>query len=71
VVNETTRQEKDTMKRAIVITVGSPKESLGAMKLSRWHAGGDPLQRYSFAQRLMRYGATYGRLAVNHLSGRG
>jgi hypothetical protein len=30
--------------------------------LIQQHAGGDAAQRYSFAQRLMRYGATYGRL---------
>ena len=26
------------------------------------HAGGEPTQRHRFAQRLMRYGATYGRM---------
>lgn len=37
--------------------------------LIQQHAGGDPTQRYSFAQRLMRYGATYGRLAEDACNG--
>ena len=37
--------------------------------LIQQHAGGDPTQRYSFAQRLMRYGATYGRLAEDGCNG--
>lgn len=37
--------------------------------LIQQHAGGDPVQRYSFAQRLMRYGATYGRLAEDACNG--
>lgn len=37
--------------------------------LIQQHAGGDPTQRYSFAQRLMRYGATYGRLCEDECNG--
>ena len=37
--------------------------------LIQQHAGGDPTQRYSFAQRLMRYGATYGRLQEDQCNG--
>ncbi len=37
--------------------------------LIQQHAGGDPTQRYSLAQRLMRYGATYGRLAEDACNG--
>lgn len=37
--------------------------------LIQQHTGGDPAQRYSFAQRLMRYGATYGRLAEDACNG--
>lgn len=37
--------------------------------LIQQHAGGDPTERYSFAQRLMRYGATYGRLAEDACNG--
>lgn len=37
--------------------------------LIQQHAGGDPTQRYSFAQRLMRYGATYGRLVEDACNG--
>ena len=37
--------------------------------LIQLHAGGDPTQRYSFAQMLMRYGATYGRLAADACNG--
>lgn len=29
-------EAKPEMKKAVVVTVGSPKESLGAMKLARW-----------------------------------
>lgn len=37
--------------------------------LVQQHAGGDPQKRYSFAQRLMRYGATYGRLQEEQCNG--
>ena len=37
--------------------------------LIQQHAGGDPQERYSFAQRLMRYGATYGRLQEEQCNG--
>ena len=37
--------------------------------LIQQHAGGDPTQRYSFAQRLMRYGATFGRIQENQCNG--
>ena len=37
--------------------------------LIQHHAGGDPAQRYSLAQRLMRYGATYGRLQEEQCNG--
>lgn len=37
--------------------------------LIQQHAGGEATQRYSFAQRLMRYGATYGRLQEDQCNG--
>lgn len=37
--------------------------------LIQQHAGGEPATRYSFAQRLMRFGATYGRIQENQCNG--